>query len=94
MLYKISVSEYEKQDQHDIDIEIVPQDGLDPKWSKNLIEAAGNDVGDPDDRRRTRSQYQNEYVALSHIASLPIEWCNKIPKRCYLMMKIDPQFGP
>ena len=59
-----------------------------------LIEAAGNDVGDLDDRIKMRSQYHNDYVALSHRASLPTEWCNKIPKRCYLMIANDPQFVP
>ena len=65
MLSNISVSEYEEQDRHDLDIDIVPQDDLDPdpspipnqkpKWAENLIEATGNDAGDPDDKRRTRS---------------------------------------
>ena len=83
MLSNISVSEDEEQDQHDLDIEIIPQDdlGLDPnpimnhkpKWAQNIIEVVGNGVGNPDDRRRTRSQYQNEHVALSHIASLSTE---------------------
>ena len=76
MLSKILVLEDEEQDQHDLDIEIVPQDDLDldptpipnqkPKWVEKLIEAAGNVAGDLNDRRRTRSQYQNEHVALSH----------------------------
>ena len=102
MLYKISFSEYEEQYQHDLDIEIVPQDYLGsnpapipnqkPKWPENLIEAAGNVVGDPDDRKRMRPQYQNEHVALSHTVSLPLMRCNKIPERCYLMVSTDPQF--
>ena len=81
MLSKILVSEYEEQYQHDLDIDIVPQDDVDPyptpipnqnpKWDKNLTNAARNDVGDLDDKRRMRSQYQSEYVALSHTASLP-----------------------
>ena len=76
MLFSISVLEYEEHDQHDLDIEIVPQYYLDPdpspipnhksKWDEKLIEAAGNVAGDLNDRRRTRSQYQNEHVALSH----------------------------
>ena len=58
-----------KQDQHDLDIEIVPQDDLNldpspilnqkPKWAQKLIEAARNGAGNPDDRRRMRSQYHN-----------------------------------
>ena len=67
MLSNISVSEYEEQYPHDIDIDIVPQDDLDPdpspipnqnpKWDENLIEETENVTGDPDDRRRMRSQY-------------------------------------
>ena len=76
MLSKISVSEDEEQDQHDLDIEIVPQDDLDPipapisnqkpKWAQKLIEAARNGGENPNDRRKTRSQYQNKSIALSH----------------------------
>ena len=100
MLSKISVSEDEEQDQHDLDIDIVPQDDLDPypspilnqkpKCIENLIEVARNDDGDTYDRRKTRSQYHNEYVALSHIASLPTNWCNKHPRRFYLLVENDP----
>ena len=78
--------EYEDQYDHEHDIEIESQEDLDPyltpipnhmpKWAQNIIEANGNIVGDPDDRRRTRSQYHNEHVALSHIVSLPSEWYN------------------
>ena len=102
MLSNILVSEYEEQDQYDIDIEIVPQDDLDqapipnqkPEWAQNLVEATGNGPGNPDDRRRTSYQYHNEHVALSHIDSLPTQWFNKLPQRCYLMIVNDPQFGP
>ena len=83
MFPNISVSEDEEQDQHDIYIEIVLQDELDldpypipnqkPKWVENLIEENGNVVGYTNDRRRMRSQYQNEHVALSHTVSLPTE---------------------
>ena len=65
MLSKISVSEDEEQNQHGLDIEIIPQDDLDPdpspilnqnpKWAQKLFEVAGNDVGNLDDRRRMRS---------------------------------------
>ena len=63
MLSKIFVSKEEEQDQHDLDIEFVPQDNPDPslisnqkpKWAKKLIETAENDVGDPYDRRKMRS---------------------------------------
>ena len=69
MLSKISISEYGEQYQHDLDIDIVPQDDLDPdpahipnqnpEWVENLIEAVGNVVGDPNDRRIMRYQYHN-----------------------------------
>ena len=104
MLSNILVSEDEEKGQHNLDIDIVRQDDPNPeqalilnqkpKWDEKLIEAAGNVVGDPSDRRITRSQYQNEHVSLSHTTSLPTLWCNKLPERCYLMMNIDPQFGP
>ena len=58
-------SEYEEQDQHDLDIDIEPQEDLDPypasipnqkpKWAQKLIEAPRNVVGDRGYRRRTRS---------------------------------------
>ena len=103
MLPKISVSENDEQDCHDLDFEIIPQDDLDPdttpilnqkpKWSQKIIEETGNGVGNPDDRRRTRSQYQNEHVALSFIVFLPSEWCNKLPERRYMMVRTDQQLG-
>ena len=55
MLSDISVWEDEEQDQHDLDIDIVPQYYLDPylapipnrkpKWDEKLIEAARNVLG-------------------------------------------------
>ena len=80
--------------QDDLDLDPTPISNQMPKWAKKLIEAVGNDVGDPDDRIKARSRYQNEYVALSHTCLLPTEWCNKLPGRCYLMIANDPQFGP
>ena len=86
MFSNVSYLEDEDKYQHDLDIEIEPQEDLDPnpapipkqrnKWAQNLI---GNVVGDSDDIRRTRSQYQNEHVTLSHSVSLPLERCSKIP---------------
>ena len=65
MLYNILVSGYEEHDKHDLDIEIVPQDDLDPDptpipnqkpiRAEKLIEAVGNVVGNPEDKRRTWS---------------------------------------
>ena len=55
MLSKISVLEDEEQYQHDLDIEIVPQDDLDPnrapipnqkrKWVGKLFEVVGMTLG-------------------------------------------------
>ena len=63
ILSRVSNSKYEEQNQHDLDIEVVPQEKLDPyptpipnqrpKWAKNIIEAVGNGAGNPDDRRKT-----------------------------------------
>ena len=106
ILSHVSNSDEEEQDQHDLDIENVPHENLyldltpipnqwpKPKWAQNLIEAAGDGVGNPKDRRTTRPQYQNENVSLSHIASLSTEWCNKLPGNGYLMIANDPPFGP
>ena len=104
MLSNISISEDDKQDQHEFDIDIAPQYDIDPdptpipnhkpKWDEKLIKEARNVVADLDDRRKARYQYKKEYVALSHTASLPTERCNKIIGRCYLMITNDPQFGP
>ena len=106
ILSHVSDSDDEGQDQHDLDIEIVPHENLDPnptpipnqwpkpKWAQKSIEAVGNGAGNLDDRRRTWSQYQNEHVSLSHTTSLSIEWCNKLPGKCYLMILNDHQFVP
>ena len=92
-------SEDEGHDDHENDIEIESQEdpNLDPipiankrpKWDQKLIKATGNITGDLDDKRRTRSQYQNEHVALSYKISLPSVWCNKLPERCYMMVRTD-----
>ena len=84
----------EESSQHDPDIELTPQRDLDldmastsfqqPKWDKYLIEAAGDGAGDPYEKRRTRSQYQKEIVALSHTDPLLVD-------RCFMMLGSDPQ---
>ena len=55
-----------------------------PKWAQKLIKVAGDVVGKPDDRRRTRSQYQKEYDGLSHTYPL-------LPERCFMMLGSNPQ---
>ena len=52
--------------------------------AQNLIKAVGDVAGNPYDRRGMRSQYQYEYVALSHTDPL-------LPERRFMMMGLDPQ---
>ena len=85
----------EEPSQHDPEIELTPQRDLDPdpastsfqqpKWAKQLIEAVVDGVGDPYDKRRTRSQYQKESVVLSHIDPL-------LYGRYFMMLGLDPQY--
>ena len=87
----VSYSEDEGHDNHEHDIDIESQEDPNPstipnqtlKWAQNLIEAARNIARDPDNRRRTRSQYQNEHIAPSHSDPLLLE-------RCFMMMGSDP----
>ena len=63
----LQVSDLDEEDhiQHDPVIETESQDILDqvsipnqkpkPGWARNLLDAAGSSVGNPEDRRRTRS---------------------------------------
>ena len=94
LLPNISNSDLEEEEHHhDPDIELTPQRDIypyptstsfqQPKWAQQLIEAAGNGVGDRDDKRRTRSQYQKESVALSHTNPL-------LSERCFTMLRSDP----
>ena len=74
----------ENELQVDLDLDTILAPNKRPKWAQNLIEVAQNIVGDPDDRRRTRSQYHNEHVALYH--SYPL-----LPERCFMMMGPNPR---
>ena len=60
-----------------------------------MIDAVGDGVANPEDRRRTRSEYQKEHVSLSLTDSLPTEWCNKVPGKCFMMIEnyqpLDPK---
>ena len=77
LLSNISNSDSKEEEyQYDFDIEFTPQRDLDLdptstssyqlKWSQHLIEVAGDGAGDPDDKKRMRSQCQKENVAPSH----------------------------
>ena len=51
-----------------------------PKWAANAIHAAGELAGNPNDTRRTRSQFESAL-------------CVKDPlfaEKCYLMVESDP----
>ena len=80
---QVSDSDEEVQIQHDHVIEtrsheildpdpvFTPNQNPNPRWDQNLLGAAGSGAANPEDRKRTRSQYQNERVTLSPIDSLP-----------------------
>ena len=96
----------EDQDQHDRGIEFESHEILDqypapipnqrpkPGWVQNLIDASRGGAGNPEDRRRIRSQYQNEHVALSLTDSLLTDLCNKVLGKCYMMIANDQLFVP
>ena len=100
-MLQVSNSDEEYQIQHDPIIETESHEILDPEpvsipnqkpkpiWTRNLLDADGSGVGNEQERRRVRSQYQNEHVALSLTDSLPTKWCDKVPGKCYLMMVND-----
>ena len=70
----VSDSEYEAKDQVESVLTIgdevhsnldpVPTPNPRPKWAQNGIEVIGNMNGESSDKRRTRSQFQNESLAL------------------------------
>ena len=41
----------------------IPNQMPKPIWAQKLLDIAGSGAGDLEDRRRTRSQYQNEHAA-------------------------------
>ena len=95
LLSNISDSDSEEEDdQHDFDIEFTSQRDLyldpastssqQPKWAQWLIKVVGDVDGDPDDKRRKKTQYQKENVALSHIDPL-------LPDRFFMMLGSYPQ---
>ena len=77
MLHVLDTDE-EDQNQHDLSIEdksheildpnqtTIPNQRPKPRWAQTLIVVARDGAGNPEDRRRTRSQYHNEHVSLSH----------------------------
>ena len=55
-----------------------------PTWAQQTLSSAGDNIGNPDDPRRTRSDFQREGIALS---------CpdNLLSETCYLMISSDPK---
>ena len=47
-------------------------------------QAAGDGAGDPNDKRRMRSQYQKKSAALYHTDPI-------LAERCFMMLGLDPQ---
>ena len=76
------IIETESQEILDPDPVPIPNQKPKPRWSQKLLDATGSGAGVLKDKRRTRSQYRNEHVALSLT-----EWCNKVSGRCYWMME-------
>ena len=92
----ISYLESEKEDQDEQDLDVENECQVDPyphlattptqrpKWEKNIIEDDGNSVRYLDGRRRKRSQYYDENLALLHTDLL-------LSERCFMMMGSYPQ---
>ena len=49
-------------------------------------------TGESYDKRRTRSQFQNENLSLFQENPLLLERCYKLPERCFMMVRSDQQF--
>ena len=88
------IIETESQYILDLDPVPIPNQKPKPRWAQIILDATGSGAGVPEDRRRTRSQYQNEHATLSLTYSLYTEWRNNAPGRCYLMMANDQLHGP
>ena len=55
-----------------------------PTWAQKTLSSVGDNIGNPDDPRRTRSDFQRAGIALS---------CpdNLLSKTCYLIIISDPK---
>ena len=54
-----------------------------PTWAQQELYSAGDSIGNPDDPRRTRSDFQRAGIVLSCLDYL-------LYKYCYLMIILDP----
>ena len=52
-----------------------------PKWASKTIHAVGELAGNPNDPRRTRSQFESALCMKDHM----------FDEKCYLMVESDPQ---
>ena len=66
--------------QSNLDPDPVPTPNPRPKWAQKVIEDVGNVTVQSSDKRRTRSQFQNESLALCQENPLLPERCYKLPK--------------
>ena len=55
-----------------------------PTWAKQTLSSTGENIGNPDDPRRTRSDFQTAGIALSCLDYL-------LSESCYLMISSDPK---
>ena len=82
-------SVYGIEDEVQSDPDSVPTPNTRPKWAQKVTEAVWNMTGESSDKRRTRSQFQNEILVLCQANPLLLEKCYKLPKRCYMMVRSD-----
>ena len=55
-----------------------------PTWARQTLSSAGDNIGNPNDPRRTRSDFQRAGIVLSCLDYLLFE-------SCYLMISSDPK---
>ena len=56
-----------------------------PTWAKKTLSFTGENIGNPADPRRTRSEFQREGIAISFHDDL-------LSETCYLMIGSDPNY--
>ena len=55
-----------------------------PTWAQNTLSSAGDNIGNPDDQRRTRSDFQSAGIALSCSDNL-------LSKTCCFLISLYPK---
>ena len=76
---------YDISEQKTLDTESKPevQNHL-PNWARQTLSSVGDNIGNPNDPRRTRSDFQRESIALSSLDHL-------LSESYYLMIISDPK---